>query len=620
MPTTAPSPAPETEATSRSDSQATFETYSRDNIKIVDKDRRLVPLVLNHTQKVILRAIADCRRRGVPPRLIILKSRQVGCSTLSIARIFWAAVTRMNRSGLVIAHNDKSTRALFRMVRVMLGNHPAPPSTKLDNVREVHFEHNDSRIQVETAGMVRGYTASEVLCSEFAFWEDAVEAFVALMQGVPRSVDSLVVVESTANGVGNKFHALWTNAMRDQADPDIPDDERGWVPIFVPWFVHEEYQKPARFGAEQLTPEERTLFTLYPEHMTLEKVAWRRWCVRTNLDGDEEKFRVEYPCTPDEAFQGSGRPVYDREGLRYYQSCVPPAVPVSSLPETEEIEWDKEKEKPIRVPAHRGRLRVYRPPKARHSYVLGVDPSEGDPGSDYTPIVVLCQQTLNVDAVWHGKAPPDLLAQYAVWLAKLFNDGLIVNEANNHGILFHTTVLDVLQYPNLYFREVSPESVAEQVTQKPGVFMSARQKMVLVDTARKFVREKAQLYRNEPTRLISDPTLIGEFSTYVYRRKENELQTKAQAESGHFDDCNTAFMVALWAHRGNANAPLEPIPETEFRASLERYRQLRERDEVGAQRHALDIMGMTGEEIEQALEDEHQRDLALQRSGMGRMT
>jgi len=597
-----------------------FEDYAPGHLKIIDKERRLVPLVLNFTQRRVLAAISDCVRRGVPPRLIVLKSRQVGISTLSVARMFWKAVTRRHRQGLVIAHNDKSSRQLFRIVRTMLSNLPEQLERKLDNVREVHFEHTDSRLQVETAGEVRGYTASEVLCSEFAFWEDAETAFVALMQGVPRSTDSLVVLESTANGVGNKFHTIWNNANRDQIDPDIPEDERGWVPIFVPWFVHEEYQKPAQFGPERLTTEEKTLFTRFPEHITLERLAWRRWCIRTNLDGDEEKFGVEYPATPEEAFQGSGRPVFDREGLRFYQSLVPPAVPLSTVPEAQEIDWDRETDKPVIAPTYRGRLRIYERPKGRCTYVLGVDPSEGDPGSDPSPIVVLCQQTLCLDAVWHGRLPPDQLAQIAVWLARYYHDGLIVNEANNHGILFHTTVLDVLNYPNLYFREVSAESVAEQITQKPGVFMSGRTKMVLVDTFRKFVREKVQLYRADQTRIIRDPTVVSEMGTYVYRRKENELQTKALAESGHHDDCITAVMMALWGHRGDALAPLEPLPEVELRANLDRFRQLRERDGEGAERFALDELHMTCEEMEQALEDEYQRTLSIQRSGLGRMT
>ena len=55
---------------------------------------------------------------------------------------------------------------------------------------------------------------------------------MGLMQAVPDH-DSEVVIESTANGVGNLFHRMWKDAVAGDSDYDA---------IFLPWWIDEEYR------------------------------------------------------------------------------------------------------------------------------------------------------------------------------------------------------------------------------------------------------------------------------------------------------------------------------------------------------------------------------------------
>jgi hypothetical protein len=55
----------------------------------------------------------------------------------------------------------------------------------------------------------RSGSATLVHASEFAFWPYPRETLTAMLQIVPDEVGTIVVIESTAHGVGNAFHEEW---------------------------------------------------------------------------------------------------------------------------------------------------------------------------------------------------------------------------------------------------------------------------------------------------------------------------------------------------------------------------------------------------------------------------
>lgn len=564
---------------------------------------------------------------GIAPRLIILKSRQVGVSTVVEAFQFHDCHLNPHRNALVIAHNQKSTKALFRMCKRFADNLPESlkQKRKIDNVNELHFSENDSRLQVETAGEARGYTAHSVHMSEFAFYDNDHDTFKAVMQTVPNTPDSLVAIESTANGVGNAFHEVWVKAVKasgiNEGAPENLDFARGqgFVPIFIPWFRHEEYMMIPWFTQADTTQEERVLARRFG--LNMRQLAWRRWCIETNCKGEQETFDVEYPATWRDAFLLSGRPIFDQKAVRWLNSTIPPESNIE-LPPKLEVTWDEADKNPVfdEVPT-RGRFWMFEPPVPRHSYILGVDPSEGDRKSDPTPIEVLDQMTLNQVAEWHGRQPPDELAVTAMQIGTHYNMGKIANEANNHGILFHHTVLSA-GYPNLYYREVSDESVSGKVTEKPGLMQTNKTKHAIFNTLRKYVREKHRFRRHKDVWTIRSPILIDEIGTSIYKKSSTNQAsaTKIEPQPGHFIDTCLAFGIALFIHRGTEENPLEPLPE-ELVESVRIAVMLRaERDPEGAERESLDKLGMTCEELERLSEIRHKRKIRETVVGMGQMS
>ena len=107
---------------------------------------------------------------------------------------------------------------------------------RFSNRRDFSWPQINGQFYVGTAGALtfgRGQTINNLHCSEFAFWPKPDEALVALSEAVP--ADGRVVIESTANGIGNHFHELWREAV----------EKRGrFAPQFYVWWEDQSYVIP----------------------------------------------------------------------------------------------------------------------------------------------------------------------------------------------------------------------------------------------------------------------------------------------------------------------------------------------------------------------------------------
>ena len=113
------------------------------------------------------------------------------------------------------------------------------PSTGAANAKELNFDLLDGGYKVGTAGtkgVGRSSTIQLFHGSEVAFWPFAETHAAGVLQAVPDAEGTEVVLESTANGLGNFFHQKWSDA-----DSGIGAFET----LFVPWFWQEEYSRPA---------------------------------------------------------------------------------------------------------------------------------------------------------------------------------------------------------------------------------------------------------------------------------------------------------------------------------------------------------------------------------------
>jgi hypothetical protein len=272
-----------------------FLVYAPTCLKIAGKDGRLVPLELNTAQRYLHAQIEDQLERRGWVRKLVLKGRQQGISTYTGGRFYWKAAREFGKRFVILTHLQEATDNLFAMVKRYHDNVPAAvrPVTRNDNAKELHFAKLQTRYTVATAGSRgtgRGGTAQYFHGSEVAFWPNAEKHMAGIGQIVPLLPGTEIVLESTANGIGNLFHTMVMKALEGRGDYEL---------VFVPWFWQEEYCRPVPEGTvfDQEELEYQAAFGLSDGQM-----YWRRMKLEDDFKDDPSLFDQEYPATIEMAF------------------------------------------------------------------------------------------------------------------------------------------------------------------------------------------------------------------------------------------------------------------------------------------------------------------------------
>lgn len=505
--------------------------YCEAFLKIRDKKQRLVPLKFKPAQVHLYEAIKREVEAGRPPRMLVLKGRQEGISTATEALMFHDSATRKMVNTLIVAHRNDATEALFNMNKLFLDELPnmLRPMRKNSNAKELVFENPTkdpqekqkkpglrSRIRCIPAGgkgQGRSLTFSNVHCSEFAFWPgDKMQTLLGIMQTVPDDINTLVVIESTANGY-EEFEALWRGAE---------NGENGWIPVFLPWYLEPEYRKDVDPGTEW-TEEERKLQAEYG--LDEEQLAWRRWCIRVNCGGDAALFRQEYPNTPDEAFLLSGEAFFDNEVIMARRKRAPEPLRTGLFEHDEPAaggaprNWNfSENEK--------GCIRIFEEPVRGHPYVLAGD-TAGE-GSDNFTAYVLDNTNGKQVAELQWPASEIFYARQIFCLGHYYNDALIGIEAN-----FSTYPVKKLEewgYPALYTRERVDTYTGETV--KAFGWRTDR-------STRPLALAELHTVMEENPEAVQSKWTLGEMLSFVY-----DAERKPQAAAGKHDDLVMAAAIA----------------------------------------------------------------------------
>lgn len=264
-------------------------------MRILPKDGgKPEPFVLNKAQLYVHARLEEQLRTTGKVRALILKGRQQGISTYIAARFYRACSMLFGKYAFIVAHEQKATDNLFKMVKRYHDHNPLAPSTGATNAKELVFDDLDSGYKLATAGskdVGRSNTTQLVHGSEFAFWDNPSEHLAGLGNTVSDKDGTEIVLESTANGIGNAFHQLWQRAEAGEGE---------YIAIFVPWFWQEEYtaRVPDDFV---LTAEEAEYQKAYG--LTLGQMAWKRNKEATYEEGKAWLFHQEYPAAPALAFQ-----------------------------------------------------------------------------------------------------------------------------------------------------------------------------------------------------------------------------------------------------------------------------------------------------------------------------
>jgi hypothetical protein len=575
--------------------------YAAACLIIRDKNSKLRHLEFNEAQEIVQSKLTTQLRQSGRIRAIILKARQEGVSTLTAARFFRAAHLYPGQVVMVVADELIRAGAIFQMYERFFENLPpeiAPRKKGKQAARYLSFTH-DSEISVRPANdpeAGRAQTIHKLHASELAFWGDrARDTWTSLMQAVPRADGSEVIIESTAKGAGGLFHELWEAAEQEPGE---------WIPIFLPWWIHKEYElepdqelrqhileSPDDFEKQALTegiPYEGTLHKL-----SLEKLAWRRAVIVGNFGGSPERpskdsirmFQQEYPATAEEAFLVSGSCFFDEDALRH----------MARAPEVKDPEVRGrlllDENKAIHIePNIRGFVRMWEAPDERAHYVVGADTAEGKlvasrsvadtgtserGGRDYSSAVVLrlsykdklgVQHPARVVAELHGRIAPEVFSEQLRLLGEFYScggpkDGTYRNRALIGVERSHSsgqTVLRLLRehyryFPLYWHREIN--RLTRRIGRRVGWVTDVTSRMPMLDAI-------GELIRNNKL-VVPSKDLIREMTTFVLWD-----DGKPQAEEGCHDDRVIALAIANQMTREHRHTRTGGLPEYEVESEL----------------------------------------------------
>ena len=242
------------------------------------------------------------------------------------------------------------------------------------------------------------------------------------------------------------------------------------------------------------------------------------------ISGDLNKFKQEYPATPDEAFIATGLCVFDKEALVLRRAAVSNdkweygrfTYNYDGLKITD-IKWQPEKKGPIRI--------KYQPQEGT-PYVIGGDTA--GTGSDSFVGQVLDNTTGEQVAVLQQQMGETEYTRQMYCLGMYYNTALIGIETNY--TTYPIQELERLHYPKQYVRQ-RLDQYTKSLTSEYGYNTTSRTRPSMIDHLKAVARENIEL--------INDYATLGEMLTFVY-----DENWRPEAEEGEHDDLVMALAIA----------------------------------------------------------------------------
>lgn len=540
--------------------------------------------VLNKPQRKTLEVIEEMRLNEKPIRMIILKARQWGGSTL--VQMYMAWLQLVHREGLysaIVAHQSSSamnirsmySRMLKKYPPSLLGHEPTPnlQLTPYGGSRtDVTITQNKAQARdivisigsMQSPESVRGADISLAHFSEVGLWrqtegktpEDVIQAISSSILEAPMTMD---VMESTAKGENNLFHHEWRDAVEGNSKR---------VPVFVPWYEIELYSMPFKNDEERKTFAEQLymnrekinarsvreesgtyLYGLWLRGASLEAIHWYIDKRRTYRSHDA--MASEYPSDDDEAFAHSGQNVFDRDKVKLLeQSCCPPkwigeirGQEPSGANALKDLRFLEDKT---------GCLKIWEMPdtsfKAKDRYIVATDVGGRSERADYSVILVLDRWWRTegegdvVVAEWHGHIRHDRLAWKMAQIAAFYNQALLVVESNTFETRDNDTegehsafILDVIgrTYRNMYARQSAPDKIRKTRRKMWGFQTNTHTKALIIDNLITMIDDR--LYTEREIEALNEYR--------VYQRTEKGT---LEAAEGYHDDRLMARAIGLY--------------------------------------------------------------------------
>lgn len=375
----------------------------------------------------------DCIKQFEEHRFnIVLKSRQLGLSTVCAGYCLWMALFQKARNIMVLATRLEVAKNFLRKVSVMYDNLPdwlVLPKEKNRSVKSIEFS-NESRITAVPTGDDAGRSEglSLLIVDEAAHIQGFDELWMGLYSTV--STGGNIILLSTPKGVGNVFHRVWMGC-------DMEKQENDFHGIKLPWTVHPEHEQD--------------------------------WFEEQCRNLDPRGIQQELLCS----FLGSGHTYLHETSLSFLSEIVRP---------------------PIDRIGDDGNTWVWAYPITGHRYIISADVARGD-ADDYSTCHVIDTTADEVVAEYQGKIPPDRYAELLADLGHKYFDALICPENNTFGLATAYRLRD-LKYPNLYYEKLAKNGIhqiynpEEVKALTPGIATTVKNRQAILAKLEESIRNK----------------------------------------------------------------------------------------------------------------------------------
>lgn len=399
------------------------------------------------------------------PQVILLKARQLGFSWLVLAVILWFMLFRPAYIALLTSkRNPDVVELLDTRLKGMYSRLPEWMQCRavlVDNDHEWELSNGSRALAFPSSSGGRSFIGNFAMIDEADYIEDLSSTMAAMKPVIDNG--GRIVLLSTV----------------DKEDP---------LSLYKRMYIE---------SAAGLT-------RYHTAFMPWNAAPWRSqaWYEAEKsdilrFDGSYDRLWQEYPSSPEEALS-------------------PATLDKRLRPEWLLASYQKQDGEPGSIPG----LIIYQEQRPGRSYVIGIDPAEGNPTSDDSALEVLDAVTAEQVAELRGKIEPAVMAAYADEIGNMYNKAAILCERNNHG---HAVLL--------WLNDNSQLDVLSGLDGRPGWLSSSKGNTLKYATAANRFREKSTLLH----------------SSVAYHQLASILGASLKAPKGLMDDVADAYTLGLQA-------------------------------------------------------------------------
>jgi hypothetical protein len=395
------------------------------------------------------------------PYSIVLKSRQLGISTLGAGYALWLMLFHSDKNVLCIATKQDTAKNIVTKVKFMYDNLPSWLKEKdkpLEHSKLTLKLNNGSQIKATSASSDAGRSeaVSLLLIDEAAFIDNIGEIWASAQQTLATGGGCIAL--STPYGTGNWFHKMWV---------DAEISENSFLPIKLPWYVHPERDQ--------------------------------NW--RDQQDKDLGLKMAAQECDCD--FTTSGDTVFTSEQIKEYETL-----------------FVKE---PMEKRGFDQALWIWEPADYSKSYLVTADIARGD-GSDYSTFHVIDLENNTQVAEYRGQISTTEFGNLLVSISTEYNNALLAPENASIGWAVIQQIQQ-RGYQNLFHTPKSGEITADSyftqyidlTKMTPGFTMGTRNRPLAVGRLQEQVRDKGLIIRSIRT--------IEEMKVFIWKNGKAEAQS-----------------------------------------------------------------------------------------------